>query len=163
MICCENCEAWQHNECMEVSENDDDLPEKYYCEQCKAEDHKGLLKKMARGEKPWVERAQERERQEEEKKAKKGKSKKGKKGRSSMSAKKEEVKTNGAEDHEGDTIMTEDTAMEEPQVAPDVVPESPQVSNNKRKMKEDQGSDARSPNQVVRPTCILFCALLLTF
>lgn len=150
MICCENCEAWQHNECMEVSENDDELPDEYYCEQCKPGNHEGLLVKMARGEKPWMERARERERQEEEKRAKKSKGKKGKRGRPSVSAKKEEVKTNGAADHEVDAIMTDEPPVEEPKATSDVVPESPQVSNNKRKLKEDQISDVRSPSQVVR-------------
>ena len=83
MICCEKCEAWQHNECMEVSENDEELPDKYYCEQCKPKDHKELLAKIARGEKPWEERAKKRERKEQEKKSRKGKGKKGRKSRAS--------------------------------------------------------------------------------
>ena len=82
MIVCDNCEAWQHNECMEISENPDDLPDQYFCEQCKPEDHKELLAKVARGEKPWEERAKQREREEEERKARRRKGgKKGKKGR----------------------------------------------------------------------------------
>ncbi len=88
MIVCDNCEAWQHNECMEISENPDDLPDQYFCEQCRPEDHKDLLAKVARGEKPWEERAKQREREEEERKARRRKGgKKGKKGRAS------EVKT----------------------------------------------------------------------
>ena len=81
MICCDQCEAWQHNECMEISENSDELPDQYFCEQCKPEDHKELLAKVARGEKPWEERARQREREEEERKGRKRKGKKGKKGR----------------------------------------------------------------------------------
>jgi len=84
MIVCDNCEAWQHNECMEISENPDDLPDQYFCEQCRPEDHKDLLAKVARGEKPWEERAKQREREEEERKARRRKGgKKGKKGRAS--------------------------------------------------------------------------------
>lgn len=84
MIVCDNCEAWQHNECMEISENPDDLPDQYFCEQCKPEDHKELLTKVARGEKPWEERVKQRELQEEERKARRRKGgKKGKKGRAS--------------------------------------------------------------------------------
>lgn len=84
MIVCDNCEAWQHNECMEVSENTKDLPDQYFCEQCKPEDHRDLLAKVARGEKPWEERAKEREREEAERKSRKRKGgKRGKKGRAS--------------------------------------------------------------------------------
>ena len=83
MICCDKCLAWQHNTCMGLSDDDDDLPEKYYCEQCKPEEHKELLEAMARGEKPWEERNAQKEREEEEKKARKRKGKKGKGGRPS--------------------------------------------------------------------------------
>ena len=83
MICCDNCLAWQHNTCMGLSDDDDMLPEKYYCELCKPKDHKELLDAMARGEKPWVERNAQKEREEEEKKARKRKGKKGKGGRPS--------------------------------------------------------------------------------
>ena len=69
---------------MEISENSDELPEQYYCEQCRPEDHKELLAKIARGQKPWEERARQREREAEEKKSRRRKGgKKGKKGRPS--------------------------------------------------------------------------------
>ncbi|KAI9792493.1 MAG: hypothetical protein M1833_001072 [Piccolia ochrophora] len=77
MICCDKCGCWQHNECMEITEDEDALPEKYLCEQCDPEGHKSLLEKMAKGEKPWEDRAHERE-QEEQKKGRKKKG--GKKG-----------------------------------------------------------------------------------
>ena len=84
MIICDNCSAWQHNECMEVSENSDELPDQYFCEQCRPEDHRQLLDKVARGEKPWEERAKQRERDEEERKSRRRKGgRKGKKGRAS--------------------------------------------------------------------------------
>lgn len=84
MIVCDNCEAWQHNECMEVSENTEELPEQYFCELCRPEDHRDLLAKVARGEKPWEERAKEREREEAERKSRKRKGgKRGKRGRAS--------------------------------------------------------------------------------
>ncbi|KAI9735122.1 MAG: hypothetical protein M1834_001710 [Cirrosporium novae-zelandiae] len=56
-ICCEECGAWQHNDCMEITEDEDNLPEKYYCEQCHPQDHQDLLDKIKRGEKPWEETA----------------------------------------------------------------------------------------------------------
>ena len=77
MICCDNCEAWQHNDCMLLP--DGFSPEKYFCEQCKPEDHKDLLAAIERGEKPWEEVAARRKAAEAEKLAKK-KGKKGKKG-----------------------------------------------------------------------------------
>lgn len=54
MICCDNCDAWQHNKCLELPEGDYWDNRKYYCEQCKPEDHQELLAAMARGEKPWA-------------------------------------------------------------------------------------------------------------
>jgi len=53
MICCDSCEAWQHNRCLNLPEGDYWDNKQYYCEQCKPEDHKDLLAAMARGEKPW--------------------------------------------------------------------------------------------------------------
>lgn len=95
MIICDKCDAWQHNECMEVSEDTDELPDQYFCEICKPEDHRQLLAKVARGEKPWEERAKQREREEEERKARRRKGgKKGKKGRGSE-VKAGDTKTNG--------------------------------------------------------------------
>jgi SPOC domain-containing protein/transcription initiation factor TFIIS-like protein/PHD finger proteni len=73
MISCENCNAWQHNLCMDVTEVDAELENiKYYCEQCKPEDHKELLEAMERGERPWEQRQAQR-REEEKAKSKKGK------------------------------------------------------------------------------------------
>ena len=148
MICCENCEAWQHNECMEVSENDDELPEKYYCEQCRPKNHKELLAKVARGEKPWEERAKEREREAEERRAKKGKGKKSKRGRPST-AKKEGIETNGAANHEGDTIMSEAVPEDPSKGVSDAVPESPHPSNNKRKLSDEPMPDIGNASQAV--------------
>lgn len=96
MIICDKCDAWQHNECMEVSEDTEELPDQYFCELCKPEDHRQLLAKVARGEKPWEERAKQREREEEERKARRRKGgKKGKKGRASE-VKADDTKTNGS-------------------------------------------------------------------
>ena len=87
---------------MEISENSEDLPELYYCEECKPEDHLELLAKVSRGEKPWKERDKERERLEDERKARRRKGgKKGKKGRASevKPEKTQEVKSNGTPTH----------------------------------------------------------------
>ena len=79
MICCDNCSAWQHNDCMLLPYPPEEAPDKYFCEQCKPDDHKELLAAIARGEKPWEEVARKREAAEAEKAAKKKKG--GKRGR----------------------------------------------------------------------------------
>ena len=107
MVICDNCSAWQHNICMGISENAADLPEHYFCEQCKPEDHRELLAAVARGEKPWEEREAQRQREEEEKKGRKRKGgKKGKRGRPS------EVRTEKVQDQNG--------APKSPEVVPPV-------------------------------------------
>lgn len=54
MICCDNCDAWQHNICLGLPSSADWGDKSYYCEQCRPDDHKELLAAMARGEKPWA-------------------------------------------------------------------------------------------------------------
>ncbi|KAH7069825.1 SPOC domain-containing protein [Paraphoma chrysanthemicola] len=54
MICCDKCEAWQHNKCLGLPEGDYWEGKSYYCEQCNPQDHQELLAAMARGEKPWA-------------------------------------------------------------------------------------------------------------
>jgi hypothetical protein len=61
---------------MGITEVEENLPEAYYCEQCRPEDHASLIAAMKRGEKPWEERIAKRRAEE-----KAAKSKKGKKGR----------------------------------------------------------------------------------
>ena len=84
MICCDQCSAWQHNDCMGLTFAKGEEPDQYYCEQCRPENHKVLLDKIARGEKPWEEAAEKRRQEAEEKKSRRKKGKKGgKKGRPS--------------------------------------------------------------------------------
>ncbi|KAL3470761.1 transcription factor S-II, central domain-containing protein [Aspergillus californicus] len=88
MICCDQCSAWQHNDCMGLPYAKGEVPDQYFCEQCKPENHKVLLEKIARGEKPWEEVAEKRRLKAEEelrqeellKQSKRAKGKKGKKG-----------------------------------------------------------------------------------
>lgn len=53
MICCDKCEAWQHNKCLNLPSSEYWEDKLYYCEQCRPDDHRELLEAMARGEKPW--------------------------------------------------------------------------------------------------------------
>ncbi|GFG22362.1 transcription factor bye1 [Aspergillus udagawae] len=78
MICCDQCSAWQHNDCMGLTFAKGEEPDEYYCELCRPENHKELLDKIARGEKPWEEAAEKRRQQAEEKKA--ARRRKGRKG-----------------------------------------------------------------------------------
>jgi hypothetical protein len=87
MICCDQCSAWQHNDCMGLTFRKGQEPDQYYCEQCRPENHKSLLAKIAAGEKPWEQLAEKRRQEAEEKKSKRKKGKKGtaRKGRLSES------------------------------------------------------------------------------
>ena len=72
MICCDNCDKWEHNDCMDLPE--DFEADEWYCEICRPEDHQELLAAVERGEKPWIPRIR---------RAAPGKKKAGKKGRKS--------------------------------------------------------------------------------
>ncbi|KAK4996241.1 Transcription factor bye1 [Elasticomyces elasticus] len=48
---CDACDVWQHQDCMDVLGR---VPEHYFCEECRREDHVGLLDAVQRGERPWV-------------------------------------------------------------------------------------------------------------
>jgi hypothetical protein len=77
MICCDQCSAWQHNDCMGLTFTKGQEPDQYYCEQCRPENHKVLLEKINAGERPWEEVAERRRQEAEEKKSKRKKGKKG--------------------------------------------------------------------------------------
>ncbi|KAH7130006.1 transcription factor S-II, central domain-containing protein [Dactylonectria estremocensis] len=77
-IACETCGAWQHNVCVGVSSYDDEIPEHYWCEQCRPENHKELLDGIAKGEKPWEARRKAHEEESEKKKRRGGRRGKGK-------------------------------------------------------------------------------------
>lgn len=77
MICCDQCSAWQHNDCMGLTFAKGEEPDQYFCEQCKPENHRELLDKIARGEKPWEEAAEKRRKEAEEKKSRRRKGKRG--------------------------------------------------------------------------------------
>ncbi len=93
MICCDKCSAWQHNSCMGLPE--DYEPEKYFCEQCKPQDHKELVAAIKRGEAPWEAAIKAREIMLAEKAKKKGK-----KGRKSGAGRTSEVASHASQDVE---------------------------------------------------------------
>ncbi|CAG8218893.1 unnamed protein product [Penicillium salamii] len=73
MICCDQCSAWQHNDCMGLTFKQGQEPDQYFCEQCRPENHKVLLDKINAGEKPWEEIAERRRQKDKKSKRKKGK------------------------------------------------------------------------------------------
>lgn len=97
MICCDNCQAWQHNDCMGLPDDPSYAPKEYFCEECKPENHEELMAAIARGEKPWEEVAKRREALEEEKAPKK---KGGKKGRKSGVARASDVQPRASQEVE---------------------------------------------------------------
>ncbi|CAM1505750.1 Fc.00g113870.m01.CDS01 [Cosmosporella sp. VM-42] len=119
-IACEDCGAWQHNVCVGVSSFEDEIPEHYWCEECRPQNHKELLDAIARGEKLWEVR---RKAHEENKKKKKG-GKKGKGKRTSES--KEELEKPAA-------------SKAKPSPAPDTIKDKkePALKQGKRKARED--------------------------
>ncbi|MCJ1446571.1 MAG: hypothetical protein MMC23_007076 [Stictis urceolatum] len=131
MICCDKCLAWQHNVCMGMPIEEDELPDQYFCEQCKPKDHKELLAAIERGEKPWLERQAQHEREEQERKARKRKGgKKGKKGKAV------------AIEKEVEQVATPAKQSQSP-----VVETKPEVGQ-KRKAPDDIAIDIPSPAQV---------------
>lgn len=77
-IACETCQVWQHNVCVGVSSYEDEIPDHYWCEQCRPQDHQELLDGIAKGEKPWEARRKAHEEEVEKKKKKGGRKGKGK-------------------------------------------------------------------------------------
>ena len=122
-ISCETCYAWQHNVCMGISSYEDEIPENYWCERCRPEDHKELLEGIKRGEKPWEER---RKAFEEKKRRRGGRKPKGlRKSDSKEPEKEKDVKAKGTP-------------------APDTKEKSQGPSKGKRKAREDsQDTDGK--------------------
>lgn len=83
---------WQHNICVGLARFDEDIPEDYYCELCRPENHKELLEGIARGEKPWEARRKAAEEEVSEKKKKKA-PKKAAKGKRNSDPKEEQTQS----------------------------------------------------------------------
>ncbi|KAI9818857.1 MAG: hypothetical protein M1827_007678 [Pycnora praestabilis] len=161
MIYCDQCTVWQHNECMEISENEEELPEVYLCEICRPENHQDLLTKIAKGEKPWEDRAREREREEEERKARRRKG--GKKGKGGKRGRPSDLKSEASEEVNGkeplnteETSMTVDEAADQKQTTR--TPSEPQVTPggleglNKRKLPgEAEGEEVADTGREPKP------------
>lgn len=159
MICCDQCSAWQHNDCMGLTFAKGEEPEEYFCEQCKPENHKELLEKMARGEKPWEEVARRRQQEIEEKKAaKRKKGKKGKKGGARPSDIKAETSAPStpaaSETPAAPSVSRPSVEAKTPAPAPapsETTSDTKAVSTQKRKFEEHQ--EPSTPDAVSTPDC----------
>ena len=135
---------------MEIPEDEDELPEKYLCEVCDPASHKELLDKVARGERPWEERAKERERQEQEKKDRKKKG--GKKGKGGKKAKTSEVKSKDGEVANDDSTMVVEEAEPvkeiNPQTAPSEIKDKAGETKSKTGDTKNKAGDTKSKESV---------------
>ena len=52
-IGCDLCGVWQHNVCMGIPDDEDEIPNSYNCEECEPNDHKETLRSKAKGERIW--------------------------------------------------------------------------------------------------------------
>lgn len=141
MICCDQCSAWQHNDCMGLKFAKGEEPDEYYCERCKPENHKELLDKIARGEKPWEEIARIREQQAKEKKPRRRKG--GKRGRKPRVS---EAKSEMSEVASGSAAPTPSRDASQPvpesQQAAEPVATGPDEPSSSQKRKFDNHGDS---------------------
>lgn len=139
---------------MGMSDNDDELPEKYYCEQCRPKDHKELLAQIARGEKPWEERQRQRELEEQSKKGRKGKGKKGRKPGRPSTVQKEVTHENGAIDDSAMDIDPTPAQVEQP-VGMEQPPQEEKAEEKKTEKKAEEKAEStkrKLPEEPVRET-----------
>ncbi|KAK3110618.1 lysyl-tRNA synthetase [Teratosphaeriaceae sp. CCFEE 6253] len=109
---CDACLAWQHNVCMGLPEEDDEVPEHYFCEECRPNEHKETLTALANGEAIWeVRLAKWRSWQKMSKSRRRSKNKGEVDGRPPWL--KAEFEDDGAGDGDGDDVM--DTGSAEPE------------------------------------------------
>jgi hypothetical protein len=52
-VSCDACSVWQHNICMGVPEDEDEVGEHYFCEECRPEEHEETVDSIKKGEKIW--------------------------------------------------------------------------------------------------------------
>lgn len=131
-ISCETCFVWQHNVCVGVSSFEDEIPDYYWCEQCRPQDHKELLDGIAQGEKPWEARRKKHELEEAEKKKKKG----GRRAKGKRTSDPKEAKE-AKEELEKDTNRSKSKASPTPDVVAPKDKKETAAKQPKRKSRED--------------------------
>ena len=141
-IQCDRCNCWQHNDCMELSEDPDAMPDSYLCEECDPNAHKSLLQNVARGEKPWEEAAVKRAA------SKKGRRKKG--GRRSKAGAKTRT-SNASEKVDEEVVKQEQAVTQEKRRSSEPMgpPDGRRGSGNKRKLRgEPEGDNSALDSKV---------------
>lgn len=143
-VSCDACEVWQHNVCMGVTDDDEELPEHYFCEQCRPEEHQETVQSMQRGEKIWENRNRM---YQNEKKMSKSRKSKGRGGEDSKPAwlKKDIPPVDQPEPEP--TQDAEPVAATEPTPAPAPTNGGQESTNTSKRKREDSG-DAQVPPPV---------------
>ncbi|KAM0279730.1 hypothetical protein ACHAQH_004421 [Verticillium albo-atrum] len=149
-VACDTCGAWQHNVCMGMP--DDNLPEHYYCEQCRPqlEYHKELLAGIAEGRKPWEERQKayrDRKAAEAAEKKKKPVKKKGGRGSKRVSDSKEDA-SQAASSQAGDSPAPE--AAPKPKGKKEAVRPGPTKPGPAKRKADESDKDIKAPAPKVR-------------
>lgn len=123
-VSCDACSVWQHNICMGVPEDEDEVGEHYFCEQCRPEEHEETVAAIKNGDKIWETR--NKIYAQEKKMSRSRKSKSGKPGWLKRD-------------------LREESAVEEQKPTPTPAPDSKE-SGNKRKRESEvstkEGSEA---------------------
>lgn len=142
-VSCDACEVWQHNVCMGVTDDDEELPEHYFCEQCRPEEHLETVQSMERGEKIWENRNRM---YQNEKKMSKSRKSKGRAGEDSKPAwlKKEILPVEMAAEPEPEpepVHEAEPAPVVEPTRAPAATNGKQEATNNSKRKRDESGDD----------------------
>lgn len=130
-IGCDACTVWQHNVCMGIPDEEEDVPDHYFCEECRPEEHEETIQALQRGEKIWETRNKLWQNEKKMSKSRKGKGKQG-----------EEYKPAWLKKD----IAPQPPADPEP-TPPAAATNGKQETNNKRKREEEP-----APEQEVKPS-----------
>lgn len=128
-VSCDACSVWQHNICMGVPEDEDEVGEHYFCEECRPQEHEETCESIRKGDKIWETRnkiyLQEK---------KMSKSRKSKSGKPSWLKK----------------DLRESTATEEPKQTPTPAPApapAPEVKESSTKRKRESEAPSRETTE----------------
>lgn len=135
-IGCDSCEVWQHNVCMGITDDEDDIPEHYFCEKCSPEDHQETLQTLARGEKIWESRNKLWQNEKKMSKNRKSKSRGGDGGKPGWLKK--------------DMLPQSEAPAEEPEPAPPAA-NGGKDTGTKRKRQEEEVKDEGPPEPEPAP------------
>jgi len=126
-VACDACSVWQHNICMGVPEDEDEVGEHYFCEECRPQEHEETVESIKNGTKIWEQRWKAY-RQEK----KMSKSRKSKSGKPSWLKK----------DLRGDSVATEEQ-KNTPTPAPDT-----KEASSKRKREPEVASQETAESSI---------------